>query len=199
MTKEDRKTLRDEYAAEYQRLTGYQLVCIERTGVRPNRAKVACRMHIVRVAGEYAGIDPKVIKSKTRKSEVAEIRRMIVIVMKEHKIIHDEIAAVVGYSDHSVVTYMVTQHNNLMLTDPEYNSNFKKFREYCREQIHELHEEQQATKVRITKATISGIKKMLKANSQEEYKRVAEVYGIHPETVQKIANNTYKSKRLQEI
>lgn len=152
---------------------------------------------IVKVAGKYSGIPPERIISKVRKKEVAELRKMILAILKEQQVTHEVIADTVGYSGHAVVTHMVKSHKNLMDTDTEYNKEFSKFREYCREQIPELQEEPQVSRVTITKATISGILKMLKGHTVEEYKRVAEVYGIHQTTVQKIANGTYTTKRLQ--
>lgn len=195
MNEQERKELRDKYAEQYHELTGYKLRCIESTGVRPARAKVACRMNIVQVASEYSGIPAEQIVSKNRKAEIVKVRRMVVMVMREFKITADEIIAIVGYNEHSMVSHAIVTHNNYTTTDPEYREEYRKFRKHCRYRIQKIHQQMTENKKPITKATITGVKKMI--NTGKSFQQVGEVYGIHPATIEKIANNRYRSKRLE--
>ena len=81
-TEAERKALRQFLEKDYKTKTGIAMRCIEQNGIRPNRCKVACRMNIVSIASDYTGIPVHLIASKNRKSELVDVRRMIMAVMK---------------------------------------------------------------------------------------------------------------------
>jgi Bacterial dnaA protein helix-turn-helix len=190
MIAEDRKQLREFLCKEYKLKTGIGLRCIEQTGIRPSRAKVACRMNIVRIASEYTEVPVDQIMSRSRKRDLVDIRRMIIAVMRIHKIIYEEIAMVIGGHDHSNIVTALQVHKDYCRSDKEYRERYREFLDYCKQEILRVHQENKP--VRITPEMIQEIQQWY-ATDTPEMSRMAQVYNIHPDTVSKIVNGRYKS------
>lgn len=195
MTDTERKQLRDFYCKEYKVKTGIALRCIETTGIRPGRAKTACRMNIVRLASEFTQIPVDKIVSRSRKTELVDVRRMIIAVMRVHKIIYEEIALIVGGHDHSNIVTSLQVHKDYCRTDKDYRERYREFLEYCKQEILRIHQESKP--VRITQETVEEIQQWYRIENPP-MSRVAQVYNIHPDTVSKIVNGRYKSTLITQ-
>lgn len=195
MNEQDRRELREFYCKEYQLKTGVRLECIEQTGVRPCRCKVACRMNILQIASEYSGIPVEAIVSRSRKSELADIRRMIAGVMRIHQISMTEIGALFNMNDHSNVSIMMGVHRDYCKVDKEYREKYNEFKDYCKKEILRIHQEGVHSKTKITRQMIEQIQQK-RQQGGTTVDTLAQEYNIHRNTVSKIVNNRYKKKSL---
>ncbi len=146
MTEEAKKKLRDSYTAEYLAKTGIKLACIERLS-RPGYRKATCRDHILDIAAEWFGVPVEVITSRCRKAYLVEIRRMLTVVMRLHKITLAEIADMLKY-DHTAVMHSIKTNRDYCATDKEYRAKFNQFKEHAKKEIVRLHQEKMANKVK---------------------------------------------------
>jgi hypothetical protein len=186
---QEKKRLRDGYAAEYKRLTGETLACLVRTLSLQNYGPTAKR-HLLDITSAYMNMDKTWITSSSRKPELVKIRQMIVYLLTEMKIIREEIYPIVGYAEGSTVTHSVQKIKDLLSIDKTFKEEYLAYKKHCVEQlkllirpINKLTQEQEI-------AIISSLKK-----GGITQKELAEIYGVHRNV---IVNLVSKNKKKEE-
>lgn len=186
MNEIQRKELRVKYAKEYEKLTGYRLICNEIQGVNNTKAQSVYRNHIIKIAEDYFKIAGNIIVSKSREAHLIEIRQFIAAVLKSRKLSSVKIMGILKYPQHTILLNTQERFTERYITDEEYRMRYDNFLKYCNEQLMKLKD---VKKMDITKA--EQIRKLYHKGTAP--KDLAKSYKVSRTMIYDILNNvTYK-------
>jgi len=187
---EQKKKLRDGYIAEYKRLTGARLFCVETTGMSVQNYGPTAKKHLLDITCDYMQLSKELVTSSSRKPELVKVRQMIAYLLTQMKITREDIYPILGYTEGSTVTHTVQRIKDLLSVDKTFKEEYLAYKKHCLEQLkplvrplNKLTEEQQ-------KAIIDSLKKG--GITQAE---LADIYQVHENTIGNIVSKNKKKEQ----
>jgi hypothetical protein len=128
MNREDRAQYRQLLAKEYKIKTGYDLICLEKDGIRKENKEID---KIIKAAETFFKTPLPMMLSKNKSRQVSKYKQMLIKKISEQDYTQEAIADRLDGMGRSGISYHISMFDNNISKEP-YKQVYEQFTEYCK-------------------------------------------------------------------